>query len=73
MIGYYMLQSVLACGYLELEEGSKIAVAINSILEEIDFSEQKIDASARKQAAKMLTHLQADGFFGGVVFEREAA
>lgn len=71
MIGVYLLQSVLRCGYLELEEGSQVAVAIGAIMEEIasSFEEQRLDASARKAAAKMLAALQADGYFLGVEFE----
>jgi hypothetical protein len=75
MIGFYLLNAVLASGYLELEEGSRVAVAVNAVVEALGdaFSQQALDASARKQAAKMLRQLQDGGFFEGVEMQREAA
>ncbi|MCX7898506.1 MAG: hypothetical protein N2444_00185 [Methylocystis sp.] len=76
MIGFYMLSAILEDGYLELEAGSKMAVAIEAILEALapGFSEARLDASARKQAAKTLRLLQREGYFEGVTpSAREAA
>jgi hypothetical protein len=72
---YYVLQAVLGSGYLELEEGSDLARAISAIIENFDdaFGEKKLDASAQKQARKMLETLQREGYFHGVEFQREAA
>lgn len=72
---YYMLQPVLEAGYLELVEGSPLAVAIGAILDAFAdaFAEDRLDASARKQAAKAMAKLQADGMFVGVTMERIAA
>ncbi|MCC3246729.1 hypothetical protein LG047_15620 [Methylocystis sp. WRRC1] len=71
----YVLQAVLAADYLVLEEGSRLSVAIGAIIEGLGdaFSESRLDASARKHAAKMLAQLQREGYFAGVIFEREAA
>lgn len=74
LVAFYALRRVLECGYLELEDGSGLAGAITSIVDAFDdaFSETRLDASARKQAAKMLGHLQREGYFAGVTFERDA-
>lgn len=73
LMALYCLQAVLDADYLVLEEGSDLAEAINAIVRGLAdaFSEEKLDASAQKQAAKMLGHLQQLGYFYGV--RREAA
>jgi hypothetical protein len=74
MIGFYLLNAILGSGYLELAEDSKVAIAINAVIEALTgFSESPLDASARKQAAKALQQLQRDGYFAGVTMERELA
>jgi hypothetical protein len=72
---YYVLQAVLRSGYLELEEGSDLARAISAIIENFDdaFGEKKLDASAQKQARRMMEVLNREGYFHGVEFQREAA
>jgi hypothetical protein len=72
---YYVLQAVLGSGYLELEEGSDLARAISAIIENFDdaFGEKKLDASAHKQARKMLATLHREGYFQGVSFQMEEA
>ena len=69
----YCLQAVLDADYLLLEEGSNLSEAINAIVRGLEdaFAEERLDASAQKQAAKMLGHLQELGYFYGV--RREAA
>jgi hypothetical protein len=75
LVGYHLLQAVLASGFLELEEGAPLAAAISAIVNAFadSFNEHRLDASARKQAAKMLRQLQDGGFFEGVEMQREAA
>jgi hypothetical protein len=75
LIGFYLLQAVLSAGYLELEEGSRVAVAIGAVIEALGaaFLESRLDASAKKQARKMLEQLRGQGYFDGVTFEMEAA
>lgn len=75
MIAYYALQAVLESGYLELCEGTKLAVALNAIVEGLadGFAEDRLDSSAQKQAMKMLRHMQMDGYFDGVEFRKESA
>lgn len=73
LIALYSLQMVLDADYLVLEEGSDLSEAINAIMRGLTdaFSEEKLDASAQKQAAKLLSHLQELGYFYGI--KREAA
>lgn len=68
LIALYALQMVLDADYLVLEEGSDLAEAINAIMRGLAdaFKEEKLDASAQKQAGRMLTHLQELGYFDGV-------
>lgn len=65
---YYLLQATLETGYLELEEGSALAVAIGAILDAFAeaFAEERLNASARKHASKALEGLQREGYFSGV-------
>lgn len=73
LMALYCLQMVLDADYLVLEEGSDLAEAINAIMRGLAdaFKEEKLDASAQKQAGRMLSHLQQLGYFDGV--RREAA
>lgn len=73
LMALYCLQMVLDADYLVLVEGSDLSEAINAIVRGLSdaFKEEKLDASAQKQAAKLLNHLQQLGYFYGV--RREAA
>lgn len=73
LIALYTLQMVLDADYLVLVEGSDLSEAINAIVRGLAdaFSEERLDASAQKQAGRMLSHLQQLGYFDGV--KREAA
>lgn len=75
LTGYYLIQTVLESGYLELTDGSLLATAILAIVDAFreSFDEKPLDASARKQAGKMLRDLQERGLFQGVEIVREAA
>lgn len=68
MVTLYVLQAVLEDGFLVLDEGSPLSAAIIAIQTAIAdaFGEPKLDASARKQARQMLSHLQDEGYFDGV-------
>lgn len=70
----YALQSVLDADYLVLHEGSQLARAINAIIEAIQdaFGEPRLEASARKQAAKVIEHMQRLGLFNGIKMEKAA-
>lgn len=73
LMALYCLKAVLDADYLVLVEGSDLAAAIDAVVNGLEhaFKEEKLDASAQKQAAKMLSHLQQLGYFYGV--RREAA
>ena len=75
LIALYTLQAVLEDGYLELVEGTPLSAAIHAIIEALSdaFAEARLDASAKKHAAKVIAHLQRDGYFSGVHIQREAA
>lgn len=65
LVALYTLQNILAEDYLELEEGSDLAEAIAAIIRGLDhaFAKPTLDASAQKQAAKMLRELQTRGYY----------
>ena len=73
LMALYALQAVLDADYLVLEEGSDLSEAINAIVRGLSdaFAEEKLDASAQKQASKLLGHLRQLGYFCGA--RREAA
>lgn len=68
MMALYCLQRVLEADYLVLEEGSNLAAAIEAVVRGLEdsFVEEKLDASARKQALKLLQTMQDEGYFVGV-------
>lgn len=68
LIMAYVLQAALECDYLVLDEGSELAEAANAILFGLREAKakQKVDASARKQAARTLQALKDEGYFLGV-------
>lgn len=65
MILFYALESLIETGALELIEGSTFAEAMNLLLPALDqaFAEPALDASARKQAKRLLAHFKTKGFF----------
>lgn len=73
LMALYCLQAVLDADYLVLVEGSDLAAAIDAVVNGLEhaFAEERLDASAKKQAGRMLLHLQELGYFHGV--RREAA
>lgn len=75
LIALYALEAVLSADYLELTEGSPLALAIDAIIEALSasFAEPRLDASARKHAGKVLSHLKSLGYFESVTLQREAA
>jgi hypothetical protein len=75
LVAFYTMNAILKNGYLELEEGTELAVALDAIVVALNhaFAEERLDASARKHAAKMLNLLQSMDYFPGVVFKKDAA
>lgn len=72
---FYAMQKLLDAGALELDEGSDLSEAIHAIIHAFAdaFEEARLDASARKHAAKMIERLQALGYFQPAPVERNAA
>jgi len=62
---YYFLKDLTDTGYLELWEGSPVADAAEMYLPMIEhvFDQEKLDASAQKQAKRILKKLQDKGYF----------
>lgn len=62
---YYFLKDLTDSGYLELWEGSPMAEAASIYLPMIEhvFDETKLDASAQKQARRILAKLQEKGYY----------
>lgn len=62
---YYFLKHLTDTGYLELWEGSPVAEAAELYLPMIEhvFEETKLDASAQKQARRILSKLQEMGYY----------
>lgn len=62
---YYFLADLTDSGYLELWEGSAMAEAAAIFLPMIEhvFSEERLDESAQKQARKIMSKLQAKGYY----------
>lgn len=62
---YYFLKDLTDSGYLELWEGSAMAEAAGIFLPMIEhvFEEEKLDASAQKQAARIMKRLQEKGYY----------
>lgn len=65
LVALYTLQRVLDADYLILEEGSGLSEALSAIVRGLEhaFAEPALDASAQKQAAKMLHNLQSRGYY----------
>jgi hypothetical protein len=62
---FYFLKDLTDSGYLELWEGSPVAeaAAIYTPMVEHVFGEERLDASAQKQAKRILTRLQERGYY----------
>lgn len=62
---YYFLKELTDTGYLELWEGSPVAEAAALYLPMIEhvFEEVKLDASAQKQARRIIQKLQEKGYY----------
>jgi hypothetical protein len=65
---FYLLNWSVECGYLVLHDGTPMAKGLDLLLPALEHAANisKLDASAQKAAVKLLTTLQADGFFQGV-------
>jgi hypothetical protein len=72
---YYWIEDLLSRGVLELAEGSAMGEALTMLLPMMShgFEHEARDASAQKQARKLLRWLQGRGFYAEAVNEREAA
>lgn len=64
---YYFLKELTDTGYLELWEGSPVAEAAAIYLPMIEhvFEETRLDASAQKQARRIIQKLQERGYYQG--------
>lgn len=62
---YYFLKELTDSGYLELWEGSPVAEAAALYLPMIEhvFEQERLDASAQKQARRIITKLQERGYY----------
>jgi hypothetical protein len=74
MTYYYFVEDLLARGVLEVVEGSKMGEALTMLLPMMEhgFEREAQDASAQKQAKRLLRWFNARGFYGDVA-EQEAA
>lgn len=65
---FYLLEWAIHDGYLVLHDGTPMAKGLDLLLPALEHAANisKLDASARKAAAKLLEALQYDGFFMGV-------
>lgn len=72
---FYVLQTILDAGALELDEGSDLSEAVHAIIHAFSdaFEEARLDASARKHARKMLSQLHSEGYFESARLRIEAA
>ncbi|MEE7478471.1 hypothetical protein [Methylobacterium hispanicum] len=75
MTYYYWLEDLLARDVLSLVEGSSMHEAVTLLLPMMEhgFDEARRDASARKQAARMLRWFQGRGFYADPAMMLEAA
>lgn len=75
MTFYYFTEDLLSRGVLEVVEGSKMGEALTLLLPMMDhgFSREPQDASAQKQAKRLLRWLQGRGFYADAAGERVAA
>ncbi|APT31892.1 hypothetical protein MCBMB27_02601 [Methylobacterium phyllosphaerae] len=75
MVYYYWLEDLLARDVLSLAEGSSMAEAVTLLLPMMEhgFAVQARDASARKQAARMLRWFQERGFYVEAEMEARCA
>lgn len=73
LIMAYILQAVVDADYLVVYEDSDLAIAIDAIFAGLEKArkQEKLDASARKQAVKTLRALQGEGYFEGVTLSED--
>lgn len=73
LIMAYILRAVVESEYLVVYEGSDLAIAVDAIFAGLEHAkgEERLDASARKQAVKTLRALQNEGYFEGVTITEE--
>ena len=74
LVVFYVLDRLRQNGLFQVVDGSAFDQAISALLHEdgtlVEFANiSKIDASAQKQARKVLAVLQANGLFAGAVWE----
>lgn len=62
---FYFLKELTDTGYLELWEGSPVAQAAEIYIPAIEhvFNEERLDASAQKVARRIMSKLQARGYY----------
>ena len=73
LIVFYLIKSATDCDYLVIGEGSNFQRALDLFLPAIEHmtGEPRLFAAGRKQARKVLAHLQRLGYFGGVPFAED--
>jgi hypothetical protein len=73
LITYYILKAVTDTGYMEIVADSAMDKAMAIMLPALTPSAQieRLDASAQRAARKLLTQMQEQGYFKGVVMEED--
>lgn len=68
LITFHFMRFIIEDDYLRYEEGSAFARSIEKFMEALEHKAQepKVNASAIKQARKMLRHCQEQGYYGAV-------
>lgn len=68
LITFHFMRFIIEDGYLQYEEGSAFERSIHAFMEALEHKAQepKVNASAVKQARKMLRKLQDLGYYQGV-------
>lgn len=73
LISFHLLRVLLDCEYLVMPGGSPMSDAMDEMLPLLDeaYQEEALDRSARKQARRVLGHLQRLGYYPGVAWPAE--
>ena len=68
LITFHFMRFIIEDGYLQYAEDSAFARSIEKFMEALEHKAQepKVNASAIKQAKKMLIHCQREGYYGAV-------
>lgn len=68
LITFHFMRYIIEDGYLQYAEDSAFARSIGKFMEALEHAaeEPKVNASAIKQAKKMLKHCQREGYYGAV-------